>query len=125
MVAQTMSIFILPTSVLMRKPMPTMGVPKNSATIAPIKAKVELILRPLKMKGKAEGKSVGGNGQVNVKFDHPGGSYGGVDVNIDGEVIWGFDATGMAIEYLADPGRFASGELGRVAALPIGTERPR
>lgn len=41
----------------------------------------------VKLEGKAEGKQVGGNGQVNVKFDHPGGSYGGVDVSIDGEVI--------------------------------------
>ena len=52
-VAQTMSIFIRPTSALILKPMPTIGVPKNSATIAPISAKVELIFRPLKMKGKA------------------------------------------------------------------------
>mgnify|MGYP003348071813 CR=1 FL=1 len=53
------------------------------------------------------------------------GVFGVPSLVIDGEVIWGFDATGMAIEYLANPGRFASGELGRVAALPIGTERPR
>ncbi len=48
--AQTMSSPSLPTSVEMRKPMPTMGVPKNSATMAPIMARVELILRALKMK---------------------------------------------------------------------------
>ena len=41
----------------------------------------------VKLEGKAEGKQVGGNGQVSVKFEHPGGSYGGVDVSIDGEVI--------------------------------------
>jgi len=41
----------------------------------------------VKLEGKAEGKKVGGNGQVNVKFERPGGSYGGVDVAIDGEVI--------------------------------------
>ena len=33
-----------------------LGVPKNSATIAPIKARVELILRALKMKGAAAGR---------------------------------------------------------------------
>ena len=35
--------------------MPTMGVPKNSATMAPIMARVELILSALKMKGMAAG----------------------------------------------------------------------
>ena len=35
--------------------MPTMGVPKNSATIAPISASVVQILRPLKMNGNAAG----------------------------------------------------------------------
>ena len=35
------------------KPMPTIGVPKNSATMAPISARVELIFSALKMKGSA------------------------------------------------------------------------
>ena len=35
--------------------MPTVGEPKNSATIAPIKAKVVQIFKPLKMKGAAAG----------------------------------------------------------------------
>ena len=35
--------------------MPTIGVPKNSATMAPINARVVLILSPLKMKGSAAG----------------------------------------------------------------------
>ena len=35
--------------------MPTIGVPKNSATMAPISASVELILSALKMKGAAAG----------------------------------------------------------------------
>ena len=46
-----MSMFMRPTSVEMRKPMPTIGVPKNSATMAPISARVELIFSALKMKG--------------------------------------------------------------------------
>ena len=44
-----------PISVEMRNPMPTMGVPKNSATMAPIMARVEAILSPLKTKGSAAG----------------------------------------------------------------------
>ena len=35
--------------------MPTIGVPKNSATMAPISASVELIFSALKMKGAAAG----------------------------------------------------------------------
>jgi hypothetical protein len=50
-----MSIARRPTSVEMRNPMPTVGVPKNSATIAPISASVELIFKALKIKGKAAG----------------------------------------------------------------------
>jgi hypothetical protein len=42
-------------SVEMRNPIPTIGVPKNSATIAPISASVELIFKPLKMNGSAAG----------------------------------------------------------------------
>src|ERR1700735_3363185 len=48
-----MSMLKCPTSVEMRKPIPTVGVPKNSATIAPIIAKVALILSALKTNGKA------------------------------------------------------------------------
>ena len=50
-----MSTFMRPTSVEMRKPMPTIGVPKNSATMAPISASVELIFSALKMNGQAAG----------------------------------------------------------------------
>lgn len=53
--AHTMSTFMRPTSVEMRNPIPTMGVPKNSATMAPISARVELIFSALKMKGAAAG----------------------------------------------------------------------
>ncbi len=51
-----MSMFMRPTSVEMRKPMPTVGVPKNSATMAPIRARVEQIFSPLKTKGIAAGR---------------------------------------------------------------------
>ena len=51
-----MSRLIRPTSVEMRKPMPTVGVPKNSATMAPIRARVELILSALKTNGMAAGR---------------------------------------------------------------------
>ena len=43
----------LPTSVEILKPIPLIGDPKNSATIAPINARVEQILSPLKIKGIA------------------------------------------------------------------------
>jgi hypothetical protein len=40
----------------MRKPMPCVGVPKNSATMAPISASVALIFSALKMNGSAAGR---------------------------------------------------------------------
>ena len=54
--AHTMSVFMRPTSVEMRKPMPLIGVPKNSATMAPIKANVALILSAPNMNGSAAGR---------------------------------------------------------------------
>ena len=55
MVAHTMSTFKRPISADILKPIPTIGVPKNSATIAPISARVELIFRELKTNGKETG----------------------------------------------------------------------
>jgi 2-hydroxychromene-2-carboxylate isomerase len=52
------------------------------------------------------------------------GLFGVPSFVIDGEIFWGADATGMVVDYLRDPQRFRSGEFGRVAALPIGVERP-
>jgi hypothetical protein len=44
---------------------------------------------------------------------------------IDGELFWGADATEMILDYLRGPQRFARGELGRMATLPVGVERPQ
>jgi hypothetical protein len=44
-----------PTSVEIRNPMPSVGEPKNSATIAPIKARVVQIFKPLNRNGAAAG----------------------------------------------------------------------
>ena len=52
MVAHTMSTFKRPISADILNPIPTIGVPKNSATIAPISARVELIFRALKINFK-------------------------------------------------------------------------
>jgi hypothetical protein len=45
--AQTISMARRPTSIEMRKPMPTIGEPKNSATMAPISARVVQIFKPV------------------------------------------------------------------------------
>jgi len=42
---------------------------------------------------------------------------------IDGEVFWGFDATGMAADYLRDPGWFQSAEIARIDGLPAAASR--
>ncbi len=53
------------------------------------------------------------------------GLFGVPSLVIDGQFFWGADATGMAIDYLDDPMRFASGEFARLDTLPIGVERTR
>lgn len=51
------------------------------------------------------------------------GVFGVPSLVIDGEVFWGFDATDMALEYLAHPQRFGTREYARVDALPVGVRR--
>lgn len=46
------------------------------------------------------------------------GIFGVPSLVIDGELFWGFDATEMALDYLADPRHFLGGEYARLAALP-------
>jgi len=53
------------------------------------------------------------------------GAFGVPTVEIDGELFWGYDATDMALEYLADPAVFEDAEMRRASGLPIGVERPR
>jgi hypothetical protein len=42
------------------------------------------------------------------------GVFGVPTLAIDGELFWGFDATGMALDYLADPALFTRGEYPRI-----------
>ena len=51
------------------------------------------------------------------------GVFGVPTLAIDGELFWGFDATDMALDYLADPALFGRGEYPRIASLPIGAAR--
>jgi 2-hydroxychromene-2-carboxylate isomerase len=51
------------------------------------------------------------------------GVFGVPTLVIDKELFWGFDATGMALDYLADPAMFARGEYTRVDDLPVGAAR--
>jgi 2-hydroxychromene-2-carboxylate isomerase len=53
------------------------------------------------------------------------GVFGVPSFIIGSELFWGADATDMMLDYLRDPQRFASGELGRVVTLPVGVERPQ
>ena len=56
MADQTSGMFMRVASIEMRKPRPAVGEPKNSATMAPIRASVALTLSALKMKGSAAGR---------------------------------------------------------------------
>jgi len=53
------------------------------------------------------------------------GVFGVPTLRIGDELFWGNDATPMIEEWLVDPDRFASVEYQRIAALPVGIERPR
>ncbi|MBR3193915.1 2-hydroxychromene-2-carboxylate isomerase [Bosea sp. (in: a-proteobacteria)] len=53
------------------------------------------------------------------------GVFGVPSLVIDGEIFWGVDAMPMAVDYLADPATFRSGEMARVSALPEGIQRQR
>ena len=53
------------------------------------------------------------------------GVFGVPTVLIDGEKFWGFDATGLLLEYLADPQLFNTPEMRRIDALPVAAERRR
>ena len=55
-VPHTRGMFMREAWVEMRKPSPTVGEPKNSATMAPMSANVALTLSAPKMKGRAAGK---------------------------------------------------------------------
>jgi 2-hydroxychromene-2-carboxylate isomerase len=51
------------------------------------------------------------------------GVFGVPTLVIDGRIFWGYDATPMAHEYILNPERFDSGEMRRVAELPVGAQR--
>ena len=51
------------------------------------------------------------------------GVYGVPTFSVGGELFWGDDATGMMLDFLADPHLFESGELERVSHMPAGTQR--
>lgn len=51
------------------------------------------------------------------------GVFGVPTLVVDGDVFWGEDATDMALDFLRDRDAFESGEMARVATLPIGAAR--
>lgn len=51
------------------------------------------------------------------------GVFGVPTFAIDGELFWGEDATGMFLDYLDAPERFRTGEMARMASIPIGQAR--
>ena len=51
------------------------------------------------------------------------GVYGVPTFRVGDELFWGDDATGMMLDYLADPHLFETGEFKRVSHLPAGTHR--
>jgi 2-hydroxychromene-2-carboxylate isomerase len=63
--------------------------------------------------------------RANTESAIAAGVFGVPTLRIGGELFWGFDATAMIDDWLADPRRFASGEYARIATLPRAIERKR
>ena len=63
--------------------------------------------------------------RTNTESAVAAGVFGVPTLRIGGELFWGFDATAMIGDWLADPQRFASGEYARIATLPRAIERKR
>ena len=53
------------------------------------------------------------------------GVFGVPTLAADGELFWGHDATAMFEAWLDEPALFRSAAHERLAALPVGTQRPR
>lgn len=51
------------------------------------------------------------------------GVFGVPTFAVDGELFWGDDSTDMFLDYLDNPERFRTGEMARIAAVPIGQAR--
>lgn len=51
------------------------------------------------------------------------GVFGVPTLAIGAELFWGFDAMDMALDYIADPEKFARGEYARLDGLPVGAAR--
>jgi 2-hydroxychromene-2-carboxylate isomerase len=53
------------------------------------------------------------------------GVFGVPTIAAGDDLFWGADATDMLLAWLADRGLFQRGEMARVSALPVGTQRQR
>ena len=51
------------------------------------------------------------------------GVFGVPTFALGSELFWGLDATDLMLDYLADPGRFRTGEYARIADLPVAQAR--
>ena len=53
------------------------------------------------------------------------GVFGVPTTIVDGQLLWGYDATDMLLDYCRDPGLLATREMRRIDELPIAAARPR
>lgn len=61
--------------------------------------------------------------RTNTEAATADGVFGVPTLVIDGELYWGFDATGMALQALTEPHRFDDAEMRRIGDLPVGARR--
>ncbi|HXH03288.1 MAG TPA: 2-hydroxychromene-2-carboxylate isomerase [Candidatus Competibacteraceae bacterium] len=70
-----------------------------------------------------EGDEVKASLRANTDEAIARGVFGVPTFVVSGELFWGFDATGMLLDYLADPGLFDAPEWRRISELPAGVQR--
>jgi 2-hydroxychromene-2-carboxylate isomerase len=75
--------------------------------------------------GAVSDQSVKDQLRANTEEAIAAGVFGVPTFVIDGELIWGDDATEMLSDYLAEPGLFKSAEMVRISNMSMGLERAK
>lgn len=93
----------------------------NAEALAPVAAQIGIADIAAALADPSVKAQLRANGEAAIAD----GVFGVPTLVVDGEVFWGMDATEMALDYVADPGRFLDAGMRAIDALPIGAERLR
>ena len=88
-------------------------------TLAPIARELGVDDLPAALAREDIKRRLADNGTEAIALD----VFGVPTLCIDGQLFWGNDATGMALQYLRQPGLFDDAEMQRIDALPASVQR--